>query len=116
MIDEAGGEERATATQRTGAVRGLREVDAVAAGEEHAQRRLEIFPLVSTVEGIGQQYDLVPAGGAEDRAFGRKYIAPPRRQRARLALMPATRSSRARSSLLRLRQLASGASRENSGA
>ena len=86
-------------------------MDAVAAFDQHAQRRIEVFALIGAVEGIGEQHDLAAIGRADRLGVGLEYIAPPLRQRA-LALMPANFSNSLRNSGLLLRQLASGAKRD----
>ncbi len=77
MIDQPCREEGPPAAQRPAMVRGLWNVDAISAGDQNAQRGVEVFALVGAVEGVGEQHDLVSAGGAKDVTRGLEHIAPP---------------------------------------
>ena len=54
LIDEPCGEERAPTTKGPAAVSGLRNVNAIAAFDQYAQRCIEVFAFVGTIEGIGE--------------------------------------------------------------
>src|SRR6202021_3180669 len=82
VIDKACGEESAPATQRTALIGWPRNVHAVSAGDQHLERGVEIFALVSAVEGVSEQNDFMPIRSADNFAFGREHVAPPFRQRA----------------------------------
>ena len=82
LIDQAGREKRPPAAQRPAAVGGLREMHAIAACDQHAQRGVEIFALVDAIEGIGEQHDLAAVGRADRLGIGPEHIAPERGQGA----------------------------------
>ncbi len=82
MIDQARREKGAPAAQRPAAIRGPWNVDAISAGDQHAQRGVEVFALVGAIEGVGEQHDLAAVGRAEHLARGLEHVAPPFRQRA----------------------------------
>ncbi len=56
-------------------------MDAIAALGEHAQRGLEIFPLIGTIERVGKQHDFAAAFGP-GHVCGPEHIAPERGQGA----------------------------------
>ena len=82
MIDQTRREEGAPATQRTAVVQRLRDMNAVSARDQYLERGIEVFPLVSAVESVGEQNDFMPIRSSEHFAFRREDIAPPFRQRA----------------------------------
>ena len=82
MIDQARREESASATQRTALVGRPRNVHAVSAGDQNFKRGVEVFALISAVEGVSEQHHFMPIRAPEYFAFGREHIAPPFRQRA----------------------------------
>ena len=55
---------------------------AIAACDEHAQRGVEILALVSAVEGVGEQHDLMAVGRADDLGIAVEGVAAERGQRA----------------------------------
>src|SRR3984885_8799311 len=65
MIDETRREEGSPATQGTAIVQRLRDMHAVSAGDQHLECGLEIFALVSAVEGISKQNDFMPIRSSE---------------------------------------------------
>ena len=77
LIDQAGRKKRPPAAQRPAAIRGLRQMHAIAALDQHAQRGVEIFALIGAVEGVGEQHDFAAVGRAERFGGGREHVAPP---------------------------------------
>ena len=82
LFDQTGREECPPATQRTGAVDGPRNMNAISAFDQHPQGGVEILALIGAVEGIGEQHDLMAIGGAEDLRVGLEHVAAERGQGA----------------------------------
>jgi hypothetical protein len=80
VVDQTRGEKRPPAAQRPTAIRGLWDVHAVSAFDQHTQRGVEIFALVGTVEGVDKQHDFTAIGCADRVDVGSEYVAPPPRQ------------------------------------
>src|SRR5579872_3797268 len=77
VIDEAGGQESAAATERLAAAQRLGNMHAIATRDQHAKGCIEIFALKSAVEGICEQHDLAATLGAEQFGFRREHVAAP---------------------------------------
>src|SRR5690348_11997425 len=52
LVDETGRKEGASAAERTAATRGLRDMHAIAALDQHAQRSIEVFALVGAIKSV----------------------------------------------------------------
>ena len=70
LVDQPRREERPPAAQRAAGIDGLRQMDAIAAFDQHAQRGVEIFAFIGAVESVGEQHDFA-AIGRPDRLVDR---------------------------------------------
>jgi hypothetical protein len=91
------------------------QMNAIAAFDKHAQRGVEIFAFIGTIEGIGEQHDLAAVLGAERDTARREHVAAEFRQVA-LGADAGNLSNSARSRLLWLRRLAAHGKRDASPA
>ena len=81
LLDQTDREEGAPAAERTAAaVRGLRQMHAVAGGGEHAERGLDVLRLEIAVEGVGEEHDRARIVGAGHARRLAPDVAAPARQ------------------------------------
>ena len=79
LIDQSGRKKGSPAAHRAGWPGGPREMDPIAALDQHAQRRIEVLALVDAIEGIGEQHDFAPVFRPERLGGGLERVAPERR-------------------------------------
>ena len=58
LIDFADGQEGAAAAQRASAIGRRREMDPIAGGGQHRERRIDILALEIAIESVGEENDL----------------------------------------------------------
>ena len=105
LIDKPGRKERAPAAQRPSVIHWPRDMDAITTLDQHAQRGVEIFPLIGAIESICEQHDFAAVFRSElPRVRLRTHRAGTRAGRA-FALIPANCSNSLRSNGLLLRQI-----------
>ena len=80
VVHKSRGEKGAAAAQRTFCIGRVRQMHAITAFDQHAQRGVEVFALIGAIESVGEQHHFAAVSRAERFAGRRKHIAPPLRQ------------------------------------
>jgi len=75
LINEPGRKKGSPAAYRAGWPGRLREMDPIAALDQHAQGRIEVLALIDAIEGIGEQHDFAPVFRPERLGGGLERVA-----------------------------------------
>jgi len=75
LINEPGRKKGSPAAYRAGWPGRLREMDPIAALDQHAQGRIEVLALIDAIEGIGEQHDFAPVFLPERLGGGLERVA-----------------------------------------